>query len=343
MININQQFTEPMIFVTGASRSGTTMLSRMLNQHSSVSDLRELHCFGDLSDSSNLRESMGKKQAVDLSAQLIARSKRDVWGTVIDEDKMEAEQLWQRAAEDNPPTGKVISSTLSFLAARQGKAIPCEQTPRNIFYAGDLLQSYPNLRIVHIVRDPRDVLASQKNRWKRRRLGGDNIPFSEIIRVWCNYHPYTISKLWARATRLALHYKAQERFYLLRFEDLVENPESEVQKMCGFLGLPYESAMLDIPQVGSSHRNNAEQQSGITKSSLNRWVDVLSSGEVFVCEKMTSSLMKKFSYSPVSSDSPISLSDIMQLLKFPIHAAGVLFTNPRRAWIQFQAVMGKSK
>ena len=42
--------TAPLVFVTGASRSGTTMLARMLGAHSAISAFNELHYFGSLWD-----------------------------------------------------------------------------------------------------------------------------------------------------------------------------------------------------------------------------------------------------------------------------------------------------
>ncbi|MEE9493954.1 MAG: sulfotransferase [Gammaproteobacteria bacterium] len=332
-----------MIFVTGASRSGTTMLSRILGQHSRVAGLKELHCFGDLIDPNRLQSALSRVEAIDLSTRLIARSKRDVWGSVEEEDRVEATGFLEHLTDGDLTADSIISSTLSQIAENAGKEIPCEQTPRNIFYAQRLLEAFPELKIVHIVRDPRDVLASQKNRWQRKRLGGSNIPWSEIIRVWFNYHPYTITKMWLKANRLALQLQDHDRFYMLRFEDLIEDPQTQVEKISGFLGLSYEKIMLDIPQVGSSHSDNTEQQTGVRKSTLNRWKTVLSSGEVIVCEKLAKPLMDQFSYPLSAKGGALDSSVIMQVLKYPLHAAGVLLSNPRRAWIQFQAVLGKSK
>ncbi len=39
-----------LVFVAGASRSGTTMLNRILGQHPSICAMNELHYFGDLFD-----------------------------------------------------------------------------------------------------------------------------------------------------------------------------------------------------------------------------------------------------------------------------------------------------
>ncbi len=344
LMNPMQVVTEnEMIFVTGASRSGTTMLSRIFGQHSAVNGLKELHCFGELVDPGELRVPLDKQHAVDLCTQLITRSKRDIWGLVQAEDIVEAEQLLSGTECNEYVTGDVIALALDHIAKTRGKKIACEQTPRNIFYAGALLDYYPNLKIVHIVRDPRDVLASQKNRWKRKRYGGDNIPYSEIIRVWFNYHPYTITKLWVKATALAMQLKNHERVYILRFEDIIANPEQEIKKVCGFLGLPYESGMLDIEQIGSSHRQNTDQQRGVAQKALNTWVKTLTPGEVTLCERIAVDQMKAFSFPLSSNNSIFNVSVLIQILKYPLHAAGVLMSNPRRAWIQIQAILGTNK
>ena len=41
-----------------------------------------------------------------------------------------------------------------------------DQTPRHVFYIGELIEMYPGAKFVHMVRDPRAVLLSQKRKWK---------------------------------------------------------------------------------------------------------------------------------------------------------------------------------
>jgi len=333
----------PMVFVTGASRSGTTMLSRMFGQHSEINGLKELHCFGELVSPNKLGAALSQREAVDLCAKLFARSKRDIWGDVEPEDITAAEQLLSPMSSQSLRTGDVVALALAEIVKAQGKHIPCEQTPRNIFYANNLLAFYPNLRIVHIVRDPRDVLASQKNRWKRKRLGGNNIPYSEMIRVWFNYHPFTITKLWKKATKLAADLSSHERVYVLRFEDIISDPEAELAKVCAFLGLPFESDMVNIPQVGSSHRTNADQTLGVVKSTGNSWVKILTPGEVAICEAVAAPLMSDYGYISTAGNSKFNFSFLQQIAKYPLHVLGVIASNPRRAWIQMQAVLVKAK
>lgn len=343
-MDIDRQIMDmPMLFVTGASRSGTSMLSMMLGNNSKIAGLKELHGFGELVDPNKLHKPITKHEAIHLSRQLIARSKREIWGGIAREDGIEAEALWRDVCDTGIQVGYAVAKVMAYIASVKSKKIPCEQTPRNIFYARQLLEYYPNIRIVHIVRDPRDVLASQKNRWKRKKLGGSNIPYSEIIRVWFNYHPYTITKLWSRATRLAAELQAHEHFHVLRFEDIISDPEVELRKICDFLKISYEKEMLNIPHVGSSHAINTSAKSGVRQSSINRWKSCLSMGEVYICELLADAEMRTFAYAKSEITKPISLSLINQLLKYPIHAFGVLASNPRRAWIQLHALIGKSR
>ncbi|BFM05563.1 hypothetical protein GCM10025791_17720 [Halioxenophilus aromaticivorans] len=315
----------------------------MFGLHSQVCGFKELHCFGELIPNHALDATLSKADGVQLCAKLIARSKRDIWGDVEQSDIAQAEKLMEGYA-GSLKAGDIAACAFDFIAKSQGKTVPCEQTPRNIFYAKQLLDFYPSLHIVHIVRDPRDVLASQKNRWKRKRFGGDNIPWSEIIRVWCNYHPHTITKLWKQANNLALGIEGHERFHMLRFEDVIESPEATVKAAAQATGVAFEPAMLQIAQVGSSHKTNADSTLGVAKTALNRWQKTLSPGEIAICESVASQpAMEKFGYQTSPPISKFSLSFIKQILKYPVHVVGVLASNPKRAWILLQAAVVKRK
>ena len=64
---------EPILFITGASRSGTTLLSFVLRHHSSVFGLKELHYFGRAWDPRDSRRHVSKKRAVEAAADMLAR------------------------------------------------------------------------------------------------------------------------------------------------------------------------------------------------------------------------------------------------------------------------------
>ena len=70
--------------------------------------------------------------------------------------------------EDRTPS-TVFATFMRDVAARRGRAIPCEQTGRTVFYLDVVLRDFPRGRAISLVRDPRDVLLSQKRKWRQKR------------------------------------------------------------------------------------------------------------------------------------------------------------------------------
>ena len=195
----------PLLFVTGAGRSGTTMLARMLGSHSAIMAFNEMNYFGAAWDPYDNHCAISARQLTDLAATLLARQTHELWGgSPGDVERAWARRLVHALPEQERTPAGLFAAVLRRQADDAGKSIACEQTPKNIFYAEKLLDLYPNARIIHIVRDPRAVLASQKCRWQLRRLGAHHLPLSKMIRNRIHYHPYTTGRLWAKATDKAL-------------------------------------------------------------------------------------------------------------------------------------------
>jgi len=69
-----------LIFIVGASRSGTTMVSRILGQHSTIFALNELHVFGDLITADTLQETLPIEQQGELADVILRREEYGIWG-----------------------------------------------------------------------------------------------------------------------------------------------------------------------------------------------------------------------------------------------------------------------
>lgn len=333
-----------LIFVTGASRSGTTMLARMLGKHSAILAFDELHYFGSLWDPFDTDTEVSAPELSELAATLLARHNNGLWGG----QPTEVESAWGRRlvrelpAELCTPAG-LFGAVAQRLAGDAGKTWACEQTPRNIFYARRLLELYPNAHVMHIVRDPRAVLASQKNRWKLRRLGAQHLPMSEMLRNRINYHPITMSQLWMKATEEAARMLDHPRFTLVRFEDLAAEPEAGARRLCGALDLPFEPDMLDVPRWGSSNVTHSSESKGISGDVLDQWRNSLTRGEALICEKITERMMRRFDYQPEFLGRSGVWSTLPSLLSYPLHVAGVVAINPGRALVQLKALAGAKR
>jgi hypothetical protein len=160
-----------------------------------------------------------------------------------------------------------------------------------------------------------------------------------MLRNRVNYHPLTMSKLWAKATEEALRLEGHPRCLLVRFEDLAANPAEGAQRLCRFLGLKYETEMLEIPRWGSSNVTHDNAPKGVSSEVLTQWHEHLSRGELLICEKVNHLLMQRFNYAPVCLGERDSLSTLPAMLAYPFHVAGVVALNPGRAWIQLRAMM----
>ena len=247
----NRQLTtlKNMVFVVGNSRSGTTMMGRILGKHLSVYTFGELHFFGQLC-APPFSSAVGKKEIEKLASQLFC-IQREGYRTYGNPRRFLSEaQTFLGGLTIYPDTSAMLfEAFLRHEAAENDRTIPCDQTPRNVFYIADILELYPDSRVINMIRDPRDVLLSQKRKWKRRFLGGSDMPMKETLRDWMNYHPITISHIWRTAVSAADQFAQHERVVSVYFEELLTHPEETVKCLCDFVGINYTNEMLQVPQV----------------------------------------------------------------------------------------------
>lgn len=320
-----------MIFIVGNSRSGTTMMGRILGKHPRVYTFGELHFFGQLC-APPFSSKIEKKEIEKIASQLLC-VQREGYRTYGNARRFLSEaQAFLSGLTVYPDTpAALFEAFLHCEAAENDRTIPCDQTPRNVFYIADILELYPEARIINMIRDPRDVLLSQKRRWKRRFLGGSDMPMKETLRDWMNYHPITISHIWRTAVNAADRFLQHERVTSVYFEELLTHPEKTVKSLCDFVAITYTDEMLQVPQVGSSVGADRPQQLGINPQRAHSWQSdtnrgELSSAEIYLNQTITAAFMKKHNYSPVSIQPNIA-SLTLHLLSFPVKLGGAFCLN----------------
>ena len=250
------------IFIVGNSRSGTTMMRRILGNHSTVHMLEELHFFEQLWSTADKRTVLNEHEATSLASKLFF-IQRDGHNKKID-----LPRHWEEASEmvnnmeEQKYAHEVFREFLFHETSVHQKSVPCEKTPQDVFYIAEILELYPSAMIVNMVRDPRGILLSQKRKWQRKNMGASEMTKKQQRRLRINYHPITISKLWNSSQKAALRHAENSRVHTVIFENLLNNPAAEVTKLCQFLGIEFQDSMLKIPQVGSSNETDSPSSIG---------------------------------------------------------------------------------
>ncbi len=285
-------------FVVGNSRSGTTLMGRVLARSGEVQFLNEVHFFERLWLPGSSTEVLEHGPAVELASRLVA-TQRD--GRIYREGDIEAARPDGEAvvaAVQGPlrPLA-VYGSFLRFEAQRAGRRTSVEQTPRNVFFLQEILAEFPDARVINMVRDPRAALVSQKFKYRRRRLGEPDVTRREVLRMWANYHPVVTARLWTAAVRAADR-QNDARVLTVRFEDLLASPEATVQRVATHCGLHYSPDMLDVPKASSSFEQDTTER-GIRAERTSGWADGgLSPTELALCERAAGDEMRHHGYDP---------------------------------------------
>lgn len=278
---------EKMIFIVGMSRSGTTLLGRIIASSDCVYTFEELHFFEGLVTSQEIQEE--HKVDLDVAKKIAIRLLTSAEKNIFEPSD---NKRWESTAIEiiesisgNLTYGKIYINVLKWYANSKYCSAMCEQTPRYIFALDDVFKVFPNARVVNMVRDPRDVLLSQKNKWRTFSHGLWDMPLHEALRVWSNYSPIIQSLMWRSCVNRAETYLDDERILTVRFEDLVSSPEHTIKKICEHTFLNYSGKMLEVEKVGSSIKSDKKGEMGIDESYSFRWKQGgLSFLETSVCE-----------------------------------------------------------
>ena len=294
------------IFIVGNSRSGTTMLGRILGNNRSIYTFEELHFFENMIDSKEVLNpaKLNDAECRKLLERLISSARSNIFAKSSTCD-VEAEVDIILGNAQRPEAIALYKAFVDYETQKNMKTIPCKQTPRYLFSLDEVFEAFPTAQVINMIRDPRDVMLSQKNKWRTYFHSSWRMPASEAFRTWANYHPILIAKIWSSAVRRAKIYELDPRFVSVRFEDLLESPESTVAALCDFLGVDYQPEMIAIEDHGSSIVADEIGRMGINQEASGRWkYGGLSQFELGVCQRIAGNEMRQENYAPEGRTTP---------------------------------------
>ena len=228
------------VYIVGCPRSGTTLLRLILTSHSKLCIPHEYRLFEVVS--SYYTHGTNK-----LDADSIDRLLKELYSHQHFLDwEIQQDDLEQKLTLSTKTLPSVIDCVYQCYTTNAGKsgATWGDKFINSTLYLDKIQNAFPDAKFVHIIRDGRDVFASIK-KWGSHYLD----------RFYNTEDHLEVSHLWNKCNTLILDFKRSypNSVRTIRYEDLITQPEKTAQKICCFLGLEYEDAMLRY------HENTVEK------------------------------------------------------------------------------------
>jgi hypothetical protein len=271
------------IFIVGVSRSGTTLLRRILETSDEIAIATENHFLGhvlpregaryyfrrlgDLADDATIRRLVEYIYSGEFQRQSRWREISPYWRWLTRE--VTPTEFGRALLAAERTERGLFGALMRVYADHLGRPVMGEKTPAHLAYVDTLLEWFPDARVVHMLRDPRAVYVSER----QRRRGKPRRPYSWLMKLPLAFEAtllWQTTWVWADAARrhsqLARRYPG--RYTLLRFEDLVTTPDESLPRLFEFLGVSLPEDATDVKVVSRGFRWH---EHGLDADAATRW------------------------------------------------------------------------
>ncbi|MGH2753617.1 MAG: sulfotransferase family protein [Actinomycetota bacterium] len=278
---------KPPFFVVGSPRSGTSLLRVMLDGHPRLAVPPESHFIVGLAPRL-LRKVRGSTSLHKTLDDILGHERFQLWG-------LDVSDVRDRVLRSAPTTySELIDVVFSSYAEAHGKSRWGDKTPGYVSHLPTLDRLFPTARFIHIIRDGREAAASM----------------AEMS--WGPPSPVSAAFWWRSKVekgRACGRLLSMERYFELRLEDLIEDPEEQLQAICDFLEERYSPAMLDYPSR-MTQRVSRPQNHHLTKPptpGLRDWKAGLSAREQRAIDAVCRGSLQRLGYRSAGKD-PVGLA-----------------------------------
>ena len=288
----------PIFFILGRPRSGTTLLTTLFNAHPNIRIAPEFPIMLFLYqrfkkvkkwDEATIRE------FVDHVFYFSKFNVRRVENLKLDKDFIIGELLKYKDNGSIQVFLKCINYYAYSLYDKEETLWIGDKNPVYSMSAARLKKIFPDAKFICIIRDYRDNFISIKKLAEKD------------VAVEAPALSLQVSR-WRIFTRLFLSLKQRypDKFYILRYEDLVTEQETTFRSLCGFLGIDYDPSVFDfykkreetINTYGTHiyekfHENLLKP---VSTSRMNTWQKVLTAGEVRMADQIAGKYADRLGY-----------------------------------------------
>lgn len=275
--------TDSPIFIIGTERSGTNLLRLILNAHPNIAIPHPPHIMRNFSGLIPLYHELGKDANF---KRLIGDVVRSVelhhypWGIRLDSGRIFKE------AKGRDLISIFFCIYNQFLESTGKGRWGCKSTFM-LLHVESVLKCYPPARFIYMARDGRDVAASAKKT------------------IFNRYSVYYTAGLWRDEQRICIRWLNElpkENIMLLRYEDLLREPEGSIRTVCSFIREDYNPAMLDFFKTEEARKSSSISDawrntgSPIIRDNLMKYCGELTEDEIDLFEAIAGRELGLLSY-----------------------------------------------
>ena len=269
------------VFIGGCGRSGTTLLGAMLGSHS------DCLCTPESSFFIEVYRTLRNQGEMDIDMgdawKWIARHWRfKVWGV----DYRPLPAGIQGGGNGYSSLMEWIVTLYGEKVGQRGASLWIDHTPENVKYAETLRGFFPDMKMIHIIRDGRGVASSI-------------MPLD-----WGPNTTWSAARWWAESVSYGLAVESlygKKRVMRVKYEDLVTESERTLLEICSFLDIEYQPAMLGaggfkVPKYSSRQHSLVGKRPDIKR--VNAWEQALTPRQIEIFESITGDLLCYLGYVP---------------------------------------------
>lgn len=256
------------ILVVGVGRSGTSLLQSMLAAHSLV------HAVPETSYLRRYVFANGRVKAPSGDDELLA---------------FRVPSLIAHEYQGRISRRELFSHYVDVVSHGHKHALVVDKDPRLVEYLPLVFTAFSSVSVVHIYRDPRDVLVSKKNAdWSKGRS-----LLSYLVASWVQLRDAE------KASRAG-------SVISVKYENLIVDPETELRRLSAEVGVPFDAGMLRHTDAAARLVQDAEL--GWKKETLNpvnaantgKWAAELSPAEALAAYWVAPAWIRS-EYDPVAA------------------------------------------
>lgn len=313
----------PMNFIVGKERSGTTLLQGLLNAHPNIIAPPESRFIMLLYFKYGKTEIWTEPIITRFCDDLLQEGLfRNFWE--IDKKAV----LTTLLAVKDKLTYPLICKIIFRLSAPEKKEalIMVDKNPVYYYFLPQLEKIFPEARYIHLVRDYRANIASHQRVFKIKNS-------SDLAYRWLKVNEMI------EAAKL----RNPGKYITLKYESLVDNPESSLMNICSFFEIPFSSNMTSnyLNSLYPSFKKNKRERfkemhetifQPINKELKDSWKSTLSSIDIAKAESVADDFANEYYGYSLNTDTKMNLNPLRffiikikyRMIKFTY---GIVFRN----------------